>query len=66
MMGFKIITWNINGLRSFGGPQQFRPAIFEKFDGQPDMVCLQETKLSRTYNGYGLLNKLNQNYFFLP
>ncbi|KAH7640343.1 hypothetical protein HUG17_7810 [Dermatophagoides farinae] len=47
-MGFKIITWNINGLRSFGGPQQFRPAIFEKFDGQADMVCLQETKLSRS------------------
>lgn len=47
MMGFKIVTWNINGLRSFGGSQQFRSAIFEQFDSQADIVCLQETKLSR-------------------
>lgn len=44
MGGFKIVTWNINGLRSFGGAQQWRQ-IFDDF--QADLICFQETKISR-------------------
>lgn len=45
-MGFKIVTWNINGLRSFGGAIGWKK-IFSDFDA--DIICLQETKICRSY-----------------
>lgn len=44
-MGFKIVTWNINGLRSFGGAIGWKK-IFSDFDA--DIICLQETKICRS------------------
>ena len=45
-MNFKIVTWNINGLRSFGGATAWRK-IFTDFDA--DLVCFQETKIARLF-----------------
>ena len=41
----KIITWNVNGLRSL---KEF-PKYLSDLD--PDILCLQETKISRTQLG---------------
>ena len=38
----KILTWNINGLRSFKGPLI---KLFDSLDA--DVICLQETKITR-------------------
>ncbi|HEY4500268.1 MAG TPA: endonuclease/exonuclease/phosphatase family protein, partial [Candidatus Paceibacterota bacterium] len=40
----KIISWNVNGIRSVHKRGLFLPFI-EKY--QPDILCLQETKAER-------------------
>ena len=42
MSGFKAISWNINGLRAVQ-----RKGFLEWFEAEsPDILCLQETKLT--------------------
>lgn len=45
-MGFKIITWNINGLRSLGGAKEWE-ALFKELNC--DILCFQETKISSKF-----------------
>lgn len=49
MNGIKIITWNINGLRSFGGKDQWHKIFNNEdyFNNNGDIICFQETKISR-------------------
>ena len=42
----KIITWNVNGLRTLKNFQQCVSFL------DPDVLCLQETKISRSQLGY--------------
>lgn len=41
-MSFKIVTWNINGIRS---SQQDLKQLFDSLEA--DIICLQETKITR-------------------
>ncbi|KNH07584.1 apurinic/apyrimidinic endonuclease [Perkinsela sp. CCAP 1560/4] len=41
----KVITWNVNGLRAISQSKKDFMELFTK--EKPDIVCLQETKLSR-------------------
>ena len=38
----KIVTWNVNGIRSFDGKWK---EVLEKL--QADIICIQETKVTR-------------------
>ena len=49
----KIITWNVNGLRATLKCEENFHALFE--EENPDIVCLQETKLSRHVEDLSLL-----------
>lgn len=42
----KILTWNINGIRSVKKDQSLKN-LFESLDC--DIICLQETKVTSTY-----------------
>ena len=40
----KIVTWNVNGIRSFDGKWK---SVMESFDA--DIICVQETKVTSMY-----------------
>ena len=40
----KIVTWNVNGIRSFDGKWK---SVMESFDA--DIICVQETKVTSKY-----------------
>ena len=44
LTGMKLVTWNVNGLRTITN-------LKEIFGMDPDIVCFQETKLSRSQLG---------------
>lgn len=45
----KIITWNVNGIRSLYKDAAFIKKGLDSLDG--DIICLQETKITRTSIG---------------
>ena len=40
----KIVTWNVNGIRSFDGKWK---EVMESFDA--DIICVQETKVTSKF-----------------
>jgi AP endonuclease-2 len=49
----KIITWNVNGIRSLYKDAAAVKEGLDSLDG--DIICLQETKITRTLLGISIL-----------
>ena len=43
----KVLTWNINGIRAAGRGRSMKD-ILDSLEA--DVICLQETKVTREYN----------------
>ena len=58
-MAFKILSWNVNGLRSFKQPMV---EFLTQLDA--DIICIQETKITSKFNIYYLYNLYKSIYPF--
>lgn len=57
---FSIVTWNINGIRS---SQQDLKSVFDSLEC--DVLCLQETKITRKTSSHMLsLNSIVDVFFY--